>query len=723
MVRRLAAVSIYHRRRVLAGWLLVLLAGFASAPLLFGRLSSETGTASGSESQRVAQLLHRVAPSGDEIDAVVDGLSASDPALRRDVDAAAADVVRLPGVASVATPWSVSGGPALVARDQQAIAVRVTFRPDRPGTGEVHASAARIRAIPAPRVVVGGGPLQDDEMSHQAAADLAHAEELSMPIVLVLLLVVFGSVVAAGLPLVLALVGVAATLLGLTVLSLLLDVSVYSVNVVTMLGLGLAVDYALLIVSRFREEQTAAPHDEPATLVERTLATAGRTVLFSGLTVAASLCCLLAFPDDFLRSMGLAGLTVVLLDMLAALTLLPALLMTAGHRIRPRRAERAAGTIFARIARTARRRPVLVLVVVTAALVLPALPFAGVHFTDADARSLPPSSASRQLYETATQRFAGVDATDPLDVVTDQPLDTTATAALTTRIKALGGVASIQVRRGLAGETVPGRTVLEVATAGTSQGPTAERLVREVRALGGLRVGGDTAELVDYTSALSARLPLAAAILLLVTFTLLFLFTGSVVVPLKAIVLNLLSLGAGFGALVWVFQEGHLGSLLGTEALGSLSITTPVLVFAIAFGLSMDYEVFLLGRITEEYRRTGDTDLAVERGLQRTGGIVTCAALLIVVVFAGFVTGGFSPIKQVGLGLALTVALDATLVRMLLLPAAMSLLGRANWWTPPPLRRLHQRIGLGEDVAVPRPRGGDRLRVRHQPEASARLQP
>jgi RND superfamily putative drug exporter len=221
--------------------------------------------------------------------------------------------------------------------------------------------------------------------------------------------------------------------------------------------------------------------------------------------------------------------------------------------------------------------------------------------------------------------------------------------------------------------------------------------VQRIRTLPGTRVGGAAAELADYTAALRHRLPLAAAVLLLVTFSLLFLFTGSVVVPVKAILLNLLSLGAGFGALVWVFQDGHLGGLVGTEALGSLSITTPVLVFAIAFGLSMDYEVFLLGRIREEYLRSGDTDQAVSRGLQGTGRIVTAAALLIVVVFAGFVAGGFSPIKQVGLGLVLTVAIDATLVRMLLLPATMTLLGRANWWAPAPLRRLHARIGLGED--------------------------
>ncbi len=279
------------------------------------------------------------------------------------------------------------------------------------------------------------------------------------------------------------------------------------------------------------------------------------------------------------------------------------------------------------------------------------------------------------------------------------------------RLQGHEGVASVRI-----GAELSDGVLLKVVPQGSSQDGAA-RLVREIRAIDGpagdVRVGGDAAQLVDYTDALTARLPIAITLLLAATFSLLFLFTGSVVVPLKAIGLNLLSLGAGLGSLVWVFQEGHLGSLVGTEALGSLSITTPVLVFAIAFGLSMDYEVFLLGRIAEEYRRSGArdgvdardmtdaTDTAVERGLQRTGGIVTAAALLMVVVFAGFVAGGFSPIKQVGLGLVLTVAIDATLVRMLLLPAAMTLLGRANWWAPAPLRRVHRRIGLGEDDAPP----------------------
>jgi RND superfamily putative drug exporter len=308
---------------------------------------------------------------------------------------------------------------------------------------------------------------------------------------------------------------------------------------------------------------------------------------------------------------------------------------------------------------------------------------------------LPPSSESRQVVELAQSRF-GIEDTDPLTVVATQSWSPDQRAGYLDRLRRLDGVVDVHT------VDAPGLQVVEVVPLGRGQGETALRLVDDVRALdapSSVQVTGDAAALSDYQDALLSRLPWALAIIGAATFVLLFLFTGSVVVPLKALAMNLLSLGATFGALVWVFQEGHLGALFGSEALGSLSITTPVLVFAIAFGLSMDYEVFLLGRIAETWRRTGDNDLAVAVGLQATGRIVTAAALLMVVVFGAFVAGGFSPVKQVGLGLALAVAVDATIVRMLLVPAVMTLMGRVNWWAPAPLRRFHGVVGLVEEPA------------------------
>ena len=691
--------SCARRRGVVAlVWVAVVLGGALAAPVVFERLTGQVGVVEDAESSRAARDLRAAAPSGGEVYAIVDGAPAD--TLLRQAAPVLARVQEVPGVAGVACPPSAAS-PAGVASDGRAIAVAVRFEPGELPEGSIDEVARLLRSIDAPQVVVGGGVLQDAEMDDQAAADLARAELISMPVVLVLLVVVLGGVVAAGLPVLIALVGVATTLLALLGIGLVTDVSVYAVNVVTMLGLGLAVDYALLVVARFREERAVDP--DVAGALERTMTTAGRTVAFSGATVAAALAGLLVFPDTFLRSIGAAGLSVVLLDLLAALTLLPALLSRFGHRIAPARPSSGRGGLFGRAARLARRRPVPVLLLVGTALLATGTPFLGATFADPDARSLPASSESRRLTELAAERFPGGTDVDPVTVVAAGTPDLTAYAG---QLRELDGVVSVSSR------VVPGWTVLDVVPEGSSQGGTAMRLVDEVRALDPpvpVRVTGDAARLADYQDALVSHLPWAGAVVLTATLVLLFLFTGSVVVPVTAVALSTLSLSAGFGALVWVFQDGNLGWLVGTEALGSLSVTTPVLVFAIAFGLSMDYEVFLLGRIAETWRATGDNARAVDEGLRCTTRTITSAALLVVVVFAGFVAGGFSPVKQVGLGLVLAVVADVTVVRMLLLPAVMHRLGDANWWAPAPLRRLHDRWGLTEEpVAVPvaRPAAG-----------------
>ncbi len=684
IIRRIASFSMNHKRTVLAAWLLVAVAAFAAAPGLFERLTSDTAQIDASESGRARQALRTAAPSGDELYAVVDGRAVSD--LRAGVVDAAADISAIDGVAQVLTPWtSGTFDRRAVARDGQAVAVAVHFAPDaRDGTGD--RVVERLQAIDAPRVLVGGGDLLDDEMDEQAGADLAKAELLSTPVVLVLLVVFMGGFIAAGMPVLITIVGAGTTLGLLTLASYLTDVSVYSVNIVTMLALGLAVDYGLLVVSRFREELRGDVDDA----VLRAMSTAGRTVAFSGLTVAASLAGLLVFPDPFLRSAGLAGMAVVLLDLIAALTLLPALLAVVGHRIRPAKPARDDRGFFVRLTRLVSRRPVTVIAVTVPLLLLAAVPFLHVRFAEPDARSLTTDSPSRQLSDVVESRFDIAAEVEPVIVVAHGNL----TDGYLNTLRGLDHVTEVAVR-----PDVPGLTVVNVVPEGEAQGPWALDLVREIRALDApvpVEVTGDAPSLVDYQDSLLDRAPYALAIVVLATFLLLFLFTGSVVVPVKALLMNTLSLSASIGALVWVFQDGNLGGLVGTEALGSLSITTPVLMLAIGFGLSMDYEVFLLGRISETWRRTGDNARAIAGGLQHTGRIVTAAALLMAVVFAGFVAGGFSPVKQVGLGLMLAVLVDATIVRMFLMPAAMTLMGRANWWAPAPLRRLHRRIGLTE---------------------------
>ena len=701
IIVRIADRCIRHRRVVIAAWLVMLVGGFAAAPALFSGLTPEAGIINGSESERGENLIEERTPDGSEIYAIVDGRSADDPATRVAVEQAAREVSALPGVREVATPWTASEGaapthPEAIADDGQAVAIAVTFAPTEAGEDAVDDAASVLRGIDAPQVLVGGGDLLDEEMDEQAANDLARAELVTTPLVVLLLVVIMGGLLAAGLPLLMTFVGMAVTIGFLATWSLVTDVSVYSINTVTMLGLGLAVDYGLLIVSRFREERAVDPGVSGA--ITRTMATAGRTVTFSGLTVAASLAGLLVFPDVFLRSAGLAGLGVVLIELAMALTLLPALLAAGGRRIRPAAPRPSRGGALAGVARSVTKRPLVVLLTVAPVLALAAVPFLGVRFADPDGRSLPESSPSRQIEEAIDARFSQVRDVDPITIVAEGEISGPAWESYVEHLADLPNVVSVTERDGF-----DGLTVVEVLPDGTSQGSQAMQLVADVRSVDApvpVSVTGDAAVLDDYLDAIRSRGPWALGVIMVATFVLLFLFTGSAVVPVKALVLNTLSLGASFGALVWVFQDGHLGWFVGTEALGSLSITTPVLMFAIAFGLSMDYEVFLLGRISEAWRRGGDNTLAIQAGVQSTARIVTAAALLMAVVFAGFVAGGFSPVKQVGLGLLLAVLVDATLVRMLLVPATMTLLGRANWWAPRPLRALHKRVGLHE----PQPR-------------------
>ncbi len=694
MLARIARFSLRHRRLVAAAWVVLFAAGIALGSGVFERLDPDVGDVAGTESARAEARLDALDPGGESIAAVADGIDPRDPAVAASLRATAERLRAIPGVAEVADPVTTPV-PELVAADGRAVLVAVELAP---GLGEdrfdqaVEAAEAELRRLDAPRVLVGGGPLQDWEFEDQVESDLARAELLSMPVVLVLLLVIFGGIVAAGLPVLVALVGVAGTLLALLGISAVTEVSVYSVNVVTMLGLGLAVDYALLLVSRFREER--ATRDLPAA-VEAAAATAGRTVVFSGLTVAASLAGLLVFADPFLRSMAYGGAAVVLIDMLAAVTLLPALLGMWGHRIRPTPTRAPSAGLFASVSRVVQRRALLIVVAVAVPLVVAATPFLHARYQQPDAGFLPEGAESRELVETLQARFAPDVWVEPLVVVADAGTDEAALDAYVRTVAGLEGVRAVGEPRALDG----GVQVVEVLPEGSGTDAAASRLVGDVRSVAApfaVQVTGDAAELADYQATIRDRLPLAVALVVLATFVLLFLFTGSVVVPVKAIVMNVLSLGATFGALVWVFQDGHLAGLLGAEGSGALDPTVPVLTFAITFGLSMDYEVFLLSRIKEAWDETGDNDQAVALGLQRSGRIVTSAALLLVVVYAGFMAAGMLTIKQIGLGTVLAVLLDATVVRMLLVPATMKLMGRWNWWAPGPLRRLHRRVGLAE---------------------------
>ena len=591
------------------------------------------------------------------------------------------------------------------AGDGQVVAVRVTFASGISSDDErtaLDASRTRLRAVTAPDVAVhvSGGPLVGDALSSSAKKDASKAEIISTPIVLVLLLLVFGGFLAAALPLILAFCGIAATLLILYGFSFATHLSVYSVQITTMLGLGLGVDYALLIVTRFREERAQAPAAwDVRDCVRRTVAGAGRTVFFSGLTVAVSLAGLVVYQASFLRSLGLAATAVVAVDMLAAITLLPALLTVFGHRISPASASRtkraADGRAFARIATAVVKRPVPVLLAVGAVLLTVAGPTASLRFSTGDARSLPKTYEARQAYDISTAHYPGHGNADPISVLL--PAEARPTTAYVDHLRALPGVT------GSSAKTYPdGSVLVSLTPSGTDDGPVASGLVDTIRAeRRGALVTGETAHLVDFRAMLADRLPYAVAVVLIAVLVLLFAFTGSVLIPVKAVLANLLSIGAALGAVVFVFQDGHLASLLGGQGLGALDVTGPPLIIAIAFGLSMDYEIFILSRIREARLAGEDPRTAIVTGVRRTGRVVTCAALLLMIVFACFMTGGAAPILEIGVGLTLAILIDATLVRMLLVPAAMAVLGERAWWAPGPLARLHRRVGIGEGAAMP----------------------
>lgn len=695
MLSALARTATRRPRTVILTWLVLIVLGFGLGTGVFGRLSDSVPDVPGTESDRTAELLDDIDPRGESLSAVVEAPRVTDPALRERVERTVDDLRRVPGVAAVPDPYATRG---LASGDGRALIVPVTLKGGLDDDAEertVDAVAERAKEIDGADVHVSGGPLLGTQLGERAQEDVQRAELISLPVVLGLLLLIFGGLRAAGLPLLVAVSGVAGAFLALFGFSQITEISVYVIQVTTMLGLGLAVDYALLMVMRFREERRTGADVTEA--VHRTVERAGRTILFSGLTVAVSLSGLLVFPSPFLRSMGLAVAAVVVVDMLAALTLLPALLTRFGARITPAKTREpgAEGRAFARIARFAIRRPVAVMTVSVLALLALALPVTNLRIDIGDARQLPASTEARQLYDTVRAHYPPGVGVDPVVVVARPGTD----PAFETRVRRLDGVASTE-----ATTLDDGTRVLRLTPSGTVDGATATRLVENLREARGddpVTVAGVAARLVDFRQMLADRAPWAALTVLAGILSLLFVFTGSVLIPLRTVLTTLLSLGAALGVVVLVFQDGHAASWLGGEGLGALSLTAPPLIVAIAFGLAMDYELFILARMRESWLATGDAREAVVTGLRRSGRVVSCAALLLAVVFGAFMTGGFAPILEIGLGLTLAVVIDATLVRMLLVPATMALLGTRAWWAPRRLRGLHERIGLREEEAAP----------------------
>jgi RND superfamily putative drug exporter len=747
VLTRLASFSVARRRLVLV--LALVFMGLAGA--LGGGVAKELSGGGFDDpkapSEQAAALLHDQFGGGSPTIALLltSKGNVDDPAVAASGERLAAQFAHEHGVMQVISYWSVGRPSTLRSRDghRALVLARIQGTDDQMVDRAAELTPAYTKNIDGFDVRVGGIAETFNEVGTTIEHDIVRAEVIAFPVVAILLIIVFGSAIAAGLPLLIGVLSILGTFLALHLTVKYTAVSIYSVNLATSLGLGLGIDYSLFMVTRFREELRKG-RDVPEA-VAATVRTAGRTVLFSAITVGLSLGALVVFPLYFLKSFAYAGIYAVLFALIGALVVLPAALAALGTRVnrldlrRPIR--RAIGMqppreksddegLWHRIAVTVMKRPVSVASAVVALLLLAGTPFLGVAFSLPDDRVLPKHAEAYQVGQVMRDEFPGREFA-ALSVIAPKlccalPLEVDGYAKALSKVEGVGRVdaatGTYAGGRRLAGPsllsarfTQGGGTYLSVVPNIESMSARGEKLVHDVRnvpsPLGHVLVTGQAARLVDTKHSLGSRLPLALGLIVAATFVLLFLFTGSVVIPLKALVLNMLSLSATFGAMVWVFQEGHLTKYIGDpNVTGALDTTTPILMFCVLFGLSMDYEVFLLSRIKEEYDASGDNTRAVALGLERTGRLVSAAAALLALVFLAFVSSDISFIKLLGLGTALAVLVDATLIRGALVPAFMRLMGRANWWAPRPLRSLHKRIGLAEyvDLDVPAQRGVDR---------------
>jgi len=676
-----------------------------------------------------------------------DTLTVSDPQFQAAVTDALAPIQSDSRISKMATPYNVPDGrvaQALTSKDGHEALVSIELNSSGQKAWKDY-DALRAEVKSSTLTVTGTGFVAINQAFNKTLeSDLQRAEYVTLPVTLILLVLIFATIVAAGLPLGVGILTIVGGIGGTFFLNRFTDVSQYALNIVTLIGLGVSIDYSLFIVNRFRDELARGQSREGA--LATTMATAGRAITFSGLTVAVGLSAMLFFQGTFMASMGAAGAIVVAVAVLYALTFLPAMLAVIGpgvNRLRIPWFRRAAsgGGFWAGLANWVMKRPIVVLIPTVAFLVIAATPFLQLRLANGNVDMLPTHIEARQGYDRLLADFPGQDQTT-FNIVVNYPDGSPLTAnriaeqyTLERRIAAIPGVlrtSSIydvdpklglfeytqlytgdpnnlpQPVRQLISSSVGKHVVLIQASTNAEISSNAARdIVKSIRADRGVTdgkvlVGGATAIDIDVIQFIYDQVPLAVGTVVLVTYVLLFLLTGSVVLPLKAVVLNFLSIGASFGALVFIFQQGHFANLLGFTP-QSLDPSIPVILFSIVFGLSMDYEVLLVSRMHEEYVRLGDNTAAVASGLEKTGRLITGAAAVMFTVFMAFGLAEVVIIKAIGIGLAIAVAIDATIVRSLVVPAVMRLLGDVNWWAPKPLRWLYERIGIGDLGVEPEP--------------------
>ncbi|MFG2591558.1 MMPL family transporter [Streptomyces sp. NPDC048438] len=732
-LHRLGAFAAARRRTVLiAGAVLFLLAAAFGAGAQ-AALSLSRFEAPGSQSDTAEQILHEEFKDGSPnyvlLVTAKDGGTVDDPEVAAEGRKLTEDLAGREGVDTAGSYWSRGENSALVSEDRSQALVVAWLR----GTAtEVRTDLATItpdftKDTELLTVRPGGQDEVFRQVGEETRRDFLRAEAVVVPAVLLLLLWVYRRWSAAGLTLGVGFFSVLATLAMLRGVTAFTEVSTFAANLALVLGLGLGLDYSLFIISRFREEMAATPGATDAdrhAAVVRTVASAGRTVLFSGFTVAASLAALFLFPFPFLQSFAWAGIAVVGSAAFGAVVLLPAALAAVGRRtLRPGRTEPPVESgRWYRNTLKVMRRPLLYGLPVLIALLALGAPFLGARFGLPDERVLPASASSRVVQEEIRTGFAAEE-TDALQIVTtgEATGNPSSGSDYPERLSQVPGVFQVDTGSGTyrggdrAGATSdPGRfeagehTRLTVVPDQEALAGDMAQFVKRVRAVEApyseVHVGGFPAAMTDFRGELLDRLPYVVALILLVTFVILFLMTGSLLIPAKATIANILSLSVMFGVLVWVFQDGNLSGLLGFTASGRMEPSIPILMFCIAYGLSMDYEVFIMARIKEAYDRTGDNTSAVAEGIQRSAPLVTSAAAILALTFAAYATGGVVFLKELGIGMALAVLVDALLIRTLLVPAFMGLAGKANWWAPAPLRRLHARYGISEAPAAETPR-------------------
>jgi RND superfamily putative drug exporter len=698
MFMRLGAFIVGHRKNVLITYIIAILIAGGIGSLSFSRLDAGGYSDLNSESAKAANYITDTFKVPDPVAILIvdaGARSVDDPAVVAEAGSLEREVAATKGIKDTESYWSKGNAPPLRAADGKAAFIFIYAdieNYDFDGYGAVGKVIAekfdgKYKSL---EVYAAGGAVVTNAINSKIKTDLLLAEGIAIPLTFILLAFVFGALVASAMPLVVGVGAILGSFFFTYLLTLVTDVSVFALNLITGLGLGLGIDYALLIVNRFREEMHNGKSVEESAII--TVGTAGKTVFYSGLAVMVTLSALLLFPLNFLKSFGYAGVIVTLFAIFGALIPLPALLAILGKRV-DKGVTRKGGLTpkedgrWASTARLVMARPIPVVIASLAILIVMALPIANIAFAQVDSRVLPESNRAAISSAVLEDRFTSFTGS-PIEVILpDGAGREDSLNSFLAQAKTVDGIALVDepkyVGNDIRVQVIPGTS---------SRSQDAERLIKELRALekpDGLLIGGAAADFTDSQGGIARTLPWALGWIGITVFILIFIFTGSIILPIKAVLLNGLSLVATLGVITWIFIDGNLKWLVGDFTVtGTLDTGSVILVAVVVFGLSMDYELFLLSRIREEHLLGKSNVEAVATGLQRSARIITAAALLLAVVFAAFISSGVTSIKMLGFGVAFAVLLDATLVRALLVPALMRLFGERNWWAPKSLRRF-----------------------------------